>query len=282
MRKRRVICAAVATVVLLAAGPVEAAFTPWDPLLDEAWICYDRDNPKLTVHTVNAGDYELGFDQAKLSNDGARGMNALRFGHGGQKTGHLVSSDLAGSFEAWNTGGKHYSDVLLLVAVHAADLPPDFAFTVNKEGDAPSRIDRGGFGYYDPVSLEYQCGRPTGLYPSVTDPPGEPLSYRFDAGWVTIFAIDGLHLGEATPSVGIDYAFENLPGRAVFSLYGQLGGTEWIRHTNRALVDHNDPAAPISTFEVVPEPATLLLLACGAAGVPFRRPPWRRRTRQPV
>lgn len=264
--------AACLAAVACAPAAARAEFSPWGALVNESWIVYDPADPKLPIHTANLGDYDLGFDQAR-SDDAARGMNALTFAFGGQEDGHLSTSSQAGSFEVRNTGGKSYTDILLLVAIDAAALPGDFSLSLALHGDAPTVLDpQTDFGYYDPAALGYDCGRPTGLYPSVTGPTGEPLAYSFDAGMVTIFGISGLQLGNATPSVKIDYAFENLPGPAVLSVYGLIEGAGWIYHTNRALVDNHDPSGPVSTFEVAPEPGTLVLLAlAGLAGLRRRR-----------
>ena len=73
-----------------------------------------------------------------------------------------------------------------------------------------------------------------------------------------------MNVGPLGGSVAFDYAFTNLPGAAVFSVYGLTSGRDFIYHTNRSVIDANDPLAPVSTFEVAPEPVTLVLLACGA------------------
>ena len=49
----------------------------------------------------------------------------------------------------------------------------------------------------------------------------------------------------------LDYAFENLPGTAVFSVYGEDAAVGWIYHCNRGLIDDHRPAGLVSTFEVV-------------------------------
>ena len=116
------ICAAI---ILSAWGKVRAGFVPWDALDTaaapnyETWIYYGAGDTKLTMHTANAGDYSVGFDQAKLDNS-ARGMNALKFVYGGAEAGHLASNDLAGSFAVRNGGDKVMTDLVLLVAIQAA------------------------------------------------------------------------------------------------------------------------------------------------------------------
>ena len=64
---------------------------------------------------------------------------------------------------------------------------------------------------------------------------------------------------------------ERYPGRAVFSVYGFLDGGTEIYHTNRGVDDLNDPGRGVSTFEVLPEPGTLVFLLCGAMGLWARR-----------
>lgn len=80
-----------------------------------------------------------------------------------------------------------------------------------------------------------------------------------------------------TPSTAaIDYSFASLPGRAVFTIYGFDADVGWIYHTNRAVIDAAQPAQPVSTFEVLPEPGTAALAAAGAAAIAARRARWRR------
>lgn len=254
---------AMAVLLLMTTGHLRADFVPWDDLVDDSWIAHRPEDEKLVIHTVNAGDYDVGFDQARSSN-GARGMNSVKLSHGGTNIGHMVSYEPVGSFEIQNTGDHVFSDLLILVAVAADSLPANFAFSL-----AGRTFDReSDFGFYDAAGFD--AGRPSGYY-SVTNPPAERLGYDLDSGMVTIMGLTGLSLGGATPAITVDYAFENLPSRAVFSAYGVREGIDWIFHTNRGLTDANDPGRPVSTFEViVPEPVTGALLAAGvvaAAGL---------------
>jgi len=266
-----------AALALVALGGLaesaKAGFVPWDPLVNESWILidpHDPNEPKLTVHTANGGDYLIGFDRAR-NDDSARGMNSVRFEYDGASTDRLASTTPSGTFALRNGGDWTFSDMLLVVAIDAASLPVDFGLTITPAGQSPVELDRSvDFGYYDPVG--YQTGRPTGYYPPVTSPTGEPISYCFDRGMVAIVAISGLALNRDTdPSIDVDYAFENLPGKAVFSAYAQLEGRGYIRHTNRGIKDERRPGGDVSTFEVLPEPGSLALLGCAGGLILARR-----------
>jgi hypothetical protein len=268
----------VVLVVFAAAGSARAQFTPWDPLVVdsadhyESWIYYGAGDPKLTLHTVNAGDYDLGFDQRR-NNGGARGMNALKFSWGGATTGHLVSASLSGSFGVTNTGdNREFTELVLMLAIDASSLPPGFGLSLGVQGESLYDFDPAAdFAFYDPAALGYATGRPTGYYPGTppegewpdgTSPEASPIAYSFDAGMVSLWAASGVGIGPSE-TVAFDYAFTDLPGTAVFSVYGYDGDVGWIYHTNRGLTDNNDPGRAISTFEVTPEPATLGLLLGG-------------------
>jgi hypothetical protein len=67
---------------------------------------------------------------------------------------------------------------------------------------------------------------------------------------VTTYAVEGAALGPGG-SITVDYAFANLPGTAVFSVYGEDANVGWVFHTNRSVIDANRPAEPVSTFEVM-------------------------------
>jgi hypothetical protein len=216
------------------------------------------------MHTVNAGDYGVGFDVAK-KNLGARGLNALKFLYGGADTGHLVSNSLKDSFTVENTGdSRTFADLLLLVAIDAPSLPAGFALSLGVHNGTPYAFTPAtDFGFYDPAALGYDAGRPSGYY-SATTPQASPLAYLFTSGMVSVWAAQGANLGPGG-SLTFDYAFTGLPGTAVFSVYGYDAGTDWIYHTNRGVIDQNDPSAALSTFEVAPEPGVLALMAFGLA-----------------
>ena len=250
-----------------AAVEARASFVPWGELVDDSWICFDPTDPKLAMHTANLGDYAVGFDQAK-GNDSARGMNAFRFVYGGQGAGHIVTDAQADSIQLTAGGTKVYTDLIVLIAIDAADLPEGFSLSMGLEGETPHEFDPAtDFGYYDGTA--HDAGRPSGYY-SVTDPQAEPLSYCFDAGMVGILAVGDLTWTNGHP-VTIHYEFENLPGKAVFSLYGLVSGNEWIYHTNRSVPDGNDPSASVSTFTVLPEPSALVVLLVGSTVMLRRR-----------
>ena len=114
----------------------------------------------------------------------------------------------------------------------------------------------------------------------MTNPTGEALTHIFDKGIVTVFAIEdivdaqGVGLASGS-SKTFTYAFENLPGKAVFSVYGANvldgGEMEEIYHTNRGTVDINNASKGVSTFTVVPEPTSITLLTCIAAALIGKR-----------
>ena len=263
---------ALALLVLFAsASAAHAAFSPWDPLTSDSWIAVSPTDPKLPMHTVNAGDYGVGFDVAK-KNLGARGLNALKFLYGGADTGHLVSNSLTGSFAVENTGdSRTFADLVLLVAIDAPSLPGGFALSLGVHNGTPYAFTPAtDFGFYDPTASGYDAGRPSGYY-SATTPQASPLAYLFTSGMVSVWAAQGANLGPGG-SLTFDYTFTGLPGTAVFSVYGYDADTDWIYHTNRGLIDVNDSGLPVSTFEVAPEPSTLVLVAFGLAAAWKGRP----------
>lgn len=263
MRSAKGVAFALTTFVVFASAPAAwAAFVPWDPLVADSWIIEMPSDLKIAMHTVNAGDYDVGFDRAR--NDGSgRGLKALKFSDGQINTGHLASDLLAGQFMITNTGdNRTFADLVLVVAIDATALPGGFAMSLAVAGQAPYAFDPvTDFGYYDHPT--WGAGRPSGYY-SGTSPTGSPLGRDFDSGMVTVWAAQGVNVGPLGGSVTFDYAFANLPGTAAFSVYGLAAGRDFIFHTNRSVIDAHDPLAPVSTFEVVPEPATLTLFVYGA------------------
>jgi len=137
-------------------SPAKAAdYVPWEELSQDCWIQF-LGGYDPNMYPVNAADdadieaaYPISFVQAASGNK-ARGMNALKFIHGGLMEGHLVSKDKAGSFKIINTGDSNiFTDVLLLIAVDANNLDPDFAMTINLQGQTPYLLDVNDFVYYD-------------------------------------------------------------------------------------------------------------------------------------
>lgn len=258
---------AVTMGVLLVLTGSAAAFTPWDPLVNDSWVYFGPPQSRLTMHTVNGGDYEVGFDQAR-NDHGARGMNALRFSSGGTNVGHLSTSLQTGSFGVGNVGdARSFTDLLILVAIDAPALPADFAMSLGAAGSARQFDPTADFGFYE--HPEYSAGRPSGYY-SATSPAGEDIAYDFDAGMVSVYAAQDVSLGPGG-SVMFDYAFEHLPGRAVFSVYGFDAGLGWIYHSNRGVIDAHNAAGSVSTFEVIPEPAVIWLMLAGIGRLLSRR-----------
>ncbi len=253
--------AVIAVVALAVSGPAMAGLvTPWDALTDDgnaSWIFPNT----INMYAANtATEYVVGFSSAK-SNGGARGMNSLRFIE--SEAAHHVTANQVGTFEVLVSGNENMADLLILVAFETSILPNEFSFSMGGY-DFDANTD---FSYYDEPN--YATGRPTGYY-SQTDPAGEPIAYDFDQGIVTVLALSNVGLTSNTP-VTVSYAFENLPGRAVFSVYGLSDGGTEIYHTNRGVVDENSSGRGVSTFEVIPEPATLVLLCSGLVAMVRRR-----------
>ena len=249
---------AVTTIVLLiAAGWAQGVYQPWDALIEDSWV-FGHSTPSPRMYAVNSSvAYRVAFSPKKR-NGGARGVNGLRFFAEGAD--HHVTGDMAGSFTVKTMGTEDYSAILMLVAIDTDTLPDEFALTLAGHAVDPHQE----FVYYDPVS--YDTGRPAGYY-SETNPTAEPLSYLFDDGMVSLLAIEGLSFTADSP-VTVPYAFEYLPGPAVFSVYGVgldgQGDPYDIYHTNRGTEDLNDPGRGVSTFTVLPEPGSAVLLAWAA------------------
>jgi hypothetical protein len=228
-------------------------YIPWDELSEDSWIQFLGDGDP-NMYPVNAADdsdveasYPISFVQAASRNK-ARGMNAMKFVHGGTMEGHLVSRDKAGSFQIINTGDSNvFTDILLLIAVDADDLASAFSMTVNLAGEDPYVLDANDFVYYDG-----QYGRPSGFY-SITDPNNEPISYAFETAMVTVYGISGVTgLDVLGGTITVDYSFDYVPAPVVFSVYGYVDDDPepTIYHTNRAFIDSNNPSKQVSTFAV--------------------------------
>jgi len=261
---RGVISLIMMTVILtLATDNCASAYVPWDELTEASWIDFGDVTLWPNVYPVNAGragvaeSYALAFSPAGGGNK-AKGMNAIKFRHGGQMTGHMVSSDHAGTFEIVNTGKNNvFTDLLLLVAINAEpeSLGDDFEMTVHPETGEAFVLDPNHFAFYD-----NPFGRPSGYYytndpadPHSTEPAGEPIAYAFDTAMVTVYAIEGMTSMQQDHSVRINYRFRNLPGPAVFSAYGYIDTDPLasIYHTNRTFIDtYDDKGNPVSTFAV--------------------------------
>lgn len=256
MWKQNLAVALMAIPIVLAGTEATATGSgPWDPLLNDSWINYTWD-PQGTseMYTVNAGTYPYGFDQK--GGKGARGMNALKFAYDANNTGHMIAGAFAGAFDIQNTGdNRTFADLLLLIVIdHADPLSTGFTLQLEPNGIAGDAIVLGpdDFTFYD--HSDYHTGRPSGYY-SATDPNRENLTYVFDTGLVCLCALQNVNLSP-TPSgappfshLNISYRFEQLPGPAVFAVYGYDADNGWIYHTNRARAEGiNMP----STFAVLP------------------------------
>jgi hypothetical protein len=256
-------------VLLSAVVSTEAAFVPWDALTYDAvegssWT--DQNPTPAKIYSINGTSYDLTF---KHTFSAAGGMNALLFRDGmGNTTGHLKTADLAGSFEVVNTGDKNdLGNILIMVAIDADSLPQDFSLSLGAQGQSPYVFDTAeDFCTYDPVG--YATYRPSGYHWS-TNPTQEGIGYNFNTGILTIYELPGVTIPKEGGSVMVEYAFTDLPGRAVFSVYGSQDGTT-VKHTNRAIPDLIDPTLAFSTFEVIPEPCTVGLLLLGT-GILVRR-----------
>lgn len=254
----------ITTVIALMAFQLDnlyADYTPWDTLTSDSWI--ETASVPAQIYSYNGSVYNLSFGTAK-NNGSARNMNAVTFSDGVSNTGHLQSSLSDGSFYIDNTGGQDFTNLLLMVAINADTLPVDFSLSLTSRlqtYDLDASTD--DFAYYD--HPEYDTGRPSGYY-SATNPENDSIAYDFETGFVSVIDLTGVSSVDPVlpgTTLEIDYLFNNLPGRAVFSAYAAQFDSSLITHTNRALIDLNDPTADISTFEVVPEPSMLTLIACG-------------------
>lgn len=252
-RKATLLMCVLVSLTLLSIAKADP-YIAWDELAEDPnanWIEFFDYAEKIRMYPTNATDtdvepnYIVAFSQAGTG-DKAKGMNALKFVHGGQIEGHLVSTDLVGSFDVKNTGNDNdFSMILITVAINTDLLAYDFEMTIGMRDQTPYQLGPDDFGYSD-----NPLGRPSGYY-SVTDPNGEPLTYAFNNGMVTVYGVSGLTGLASNESVTIDYSFSDLPGPAVFNVYGFMGVD--IYHTNKAFLDQNDIGGSknkISTFAV--------------------------------
>jgi len=252
---RLLICGLLLLLTVL--HPAKAgAYKPWDQITEDSWIdFFDGCDPN--IYPANAADSAgiapycpIAFSQAGGGNK-AKGMNALKFVHGGQSDGHLVSADHRGSFKIRNDGDNNtFTVVLVTAAIDAPWLSDDFGLSLNMEGRPSCRLGPEHFAY-----CSNPLGRPSGYY-SATDPNREGLTYAFESGMVTVYGVEGLSSGLAPgQEIVIEYAVDRLPGPAVFSVYALVGTDPYptIYHTNKALPDNKDPGGKkntVSTFAV--------------------------------
>ena len=262
MERVRKSIAALAIIMFVGfqAENLNAAYVPWDTLTGDCWI--EGASVPAKIYSANSTVYDLGFGTAK-SNGAARSMNAVSFSDGVNNTGHLQSALQADSFYIDNTGGQDFTNLLLMVAIDADTLSADFSLSLTVRQQTYNLDAATDFAYYN--HPDYDTGRPSGYY-SATNPSGDSIGYDFENGFVSV--IDLTCVSPSDPvgkgsMLEIDYVFENLPGRAVFSGYAAQFNSSLITHTNRAVTDLNDSGAALSTFEVVPEPSMLALIACG-------------------
>lgn len=234
---------------------------PWDELTENLWL-YGLGDGDPNLYPVNGDDsltdnikpsYVIRFSQANSSNK-AKGMNGLKFERYGKTEGHMVSSDLEGVFGVVNNGkDNYYTAILLSVAIDAESLDPDFRMEIGIEGELPYVLGADDFVYSD-----NQYGRMSGYY-TKTNPSSDPLAYAFNKGMVTVYGLSGMEmLSPSGGTVKVKYAFDYLPGAAVFGAYAEVqpiagGDIPAIHHTNKAFLDMNDIGGSknkISTFAV--------------------------------
>gem|GEM_PF-3271003 len=242
---------------------------PWDALIDDSWI---GQTEHIYMRPANANQaFEIRFKDTDVTGPKAgqaRGLKAARFKYQNQTTGRLYSHAARDGFEVCNYGRDWiYYEFTLVVAVDADDLPDDFAFSfsAHEPNQWDAALGPGDFVYYH--HPEYDTQRPSGHY-SLTDPCSEPLASAFDTdgyawgfdpnsprhdyndGMVAALFADNVILNPNGGAVAVYYQFENLTTPAAFSIYIHRSG--YIEHTNRAVIDKNDPLEPVSTFEVIP------------------------------
>ncbi len=255
---RIVIALVLGLVPAAAACPALADFTkPWKELDANGganWISLKT----IDMYAANRPDTSYPVSFNTVSGGKASGMTALMFAD--KTDAHHQSTYQTGSVDVLATGKKAFTTVLVLIAIKATSLPGDFGLTLNGYTCDPATY----FVYYDGTA--YAAGRPSGYYPDATDPEGEQIAYDFQSGMVTVLAFPEITLAEGS-NYTLNYSFDNLPAKAVFSVYAMPDG-EPIHHTNRGLPENG---SAVSTFEVLPEPASLALLACGFAALHRRR-----------
>ncbi len=254
MLKKMMLLISLAVIVTPASRLMADNYIPWDELTENCWIDFIGVDPLMyPANALDTNDidvcYPIAFSQAG-GGDKAKGMNALKFVHGGRTDGDLVSSDMVGSFEIKNSGDSNtFTTILVVVAIKANSLDNDFYMNLGIQEQTSYTLDVNDFSYYD-----NPYGRPSGYY-SITDPNNEPLTYAFDKGMVTVYGLSGMSPLAPGESVNVDYAFDYLPGPAVFSIYGFVGTDPMptIYHTNKAFLDTNDLGGrknKVSTFAV--------------------------------
>ena len=174
MLRKMMLFIGLAAIVLPAGRSVASNYIPWDELTQDSWIdFFDGIDPFIyPTNALDANDidlcYPIAFSQAGGGNK-AKGMNALKFVHGGMTEGDLVSSDMTGSFGIKNTGDNNtFTTILVVVAIDANSLKKDFFMHLNVQGQAPYILDVNDFCYYN-----NPYGRPSGYY-SVTNPHFSP------------------------------------------------------------------------------------------------------------
>jgi hypothetical protein len=257
--KRTTLLICFVFVIQMLCSASQADYIPWDELTENWWIDFaDGDDPNM--YPVNAADsndiaasYSVSFLE-ESEDDRARGMNALKFVHGGLKEGHMVSKDLVGSFSIINTGDSNrFANIFILIAIADDSLDIDFSMTLNLQSQPAYEFGQDHFVYYDGF-----YGRPSGFY-SATDPNIEHITYAHNSAMVTVYGVSGMldPLGYKndplySDTITIEYSFNYLSAPVVFSVYGlapTTGGPE-IYHTNRAIIDKYNSSKKVSTFAV--------------------------------
>ena len=189
-----------------------------------------------------------------------QGLNAL---HIARQSNDTVGVDYAtmgtaGTFYVTNSGGKAYFDeIILLVSVNEASLPPDFSLSLQASGYLVTVNSSGVVTqskYVNP-SLSERFGSQDFIYGAQDWKPSGTQEYSLwvgesssDPGNASLLMFVDLYVGLDGQTSGltddgqvrVNYSFNNLAGLAVFNAYGYrdttpgtpgIGDIEWTNRT---------------------------------------------------